>query len=559
MKKLLLLTLILTILALPVLAQNQVVANSEDWTDVFSSINYASINDAESFFLISKEHGQLLPNRLGDGKVLVVESKNDPFIVNYQRSLENQGFEVEELSSGVDNINLDLAEKSNAQNFIIIDPSYGYNAISVGPYAALTKAFVIFAEEDNIDDVYDLLTDVEVKDILLYGTIDREVKDQLQEFNPEVINNGNRFDDNVEIVKKFKSQKEAKQILFTNGEFIENEIATGGKGTEPVLFVGKDQVPKEVLDYVKKSDIEVGILVGNDLTTTSKILKDAANINVMIKFGQSGAVRESAFQQVEGLDTFPLPKYTTRVTIADVEYNTADKTLNVIYKNEEETAAHAFTTVEVTADGDKILTTGDEEPIFIDGEDIAAVSYKAELSEFLDTELIASLYTQFGEDVGSLENVVEEIHEISITNRQDECEIKISDVAFNTKTHRFEITIKNLAETTCFADPQLKNLIINDEKTSISYDGSLKLSSNKESVALIKQRMDEVDMLDNEEVTVKIFYGEREDFLVKSLTEQHELRFTSSSNMKMYVAVGVVVIIVLLFFFKKKKNKQHQQ
>ena len=40
-------------------------------------------------------------------------------------------------------------------NFVILDDSYGYNSISVAPYATASKSWVLFADRNNIDDIVD--------------------------------------------------------------------------------------------------------------------------------------------------------------------------------------------------------------------------------------------------------------------------------------------------------------------------------------------------------------------------------------------------------------------
>jgi hypothetical protein len=56
-----------------------------------------------------------------------------------------------------------------------------------------------------------LLLERSPKKVLIYGYVEREVSDNLAQFNPEEINTGDRFSDNVEIVKKYLEIKDTKQ------------------------------------------------------------------------------------------------------------------------------------------------------------------------------------------------------------------------------------------------------------------------------------------------------------------------------------------------------------
>ncbi len=61
--------------------------------------------------------------------------------------------------------------------------------------------FVLFADDRNFNDIVDFLSEGAVNDLIIYGQVDREVKDALAIYNPEIINLGDRFDNNIEIVK----------------------------------------------------------------------------------------------------------------------------------------------------------------------------------------------------------------------------------------------------------------------------------------------------------------------------------------------------------------------
>jgi len=67
-----------------------------------------------------------------------------------------------------------------------------------------------------------------------------EVLDALSRFVPEIINeNGDRFLNNIAIVKKYREISPSKQVILTNGEFIEQEIMSGA---EPVIFIGGSNI-----------------------------------------------------------------------------------------------------------------------------------------------------------------------------------------------------------------------------------------------------------------------------------------------------------------------------
>ena len=197
---------------------DRIITNSEDWRDVYSIMQYGVLTKTQTNFLVSSRHATLLTNQIPkEEQILVFGSEDVPFVVGYESLLKGKGYDAEE--SQFADVNLDVArELSGINNFIIVDDSYGYNAISVAPYAAISNSYVLFADRDNVNDVEDFLDDVGVNELLIYGQVDREVTATLEKFSPEIINKeGDRFENNVEIVKKYRERNAAKQVILTNG------------------------------------------------------------------------------------------------------------------------------------------------------------------------------------------------------------------------------------------------------------------------------------------------------------------------------------------------------
>ena len=57
-------------------------------------------------------------------------------------------------------------------------------------------------------------------------------------------------------------------------------------GQEPVLFIGRENVPQKISDYIKSTDIEVGVLIGNELVGTATIVRRQVGISTFVKFAQ---------------------------------------------------------------------------------------------------------------------------------------------------------------------------------------------------------------------------------------------------------------------------------
>jgi hypothetical protein len=190
---------------------------------------------------------------------------------------------------------------SNINNFIVVSDSYGYGAMAVVAYAMATNSWVFLADRSNIDQIDSILSGRTINKLLIYGDVNSEVADTLSKYNPDVINTGDRFSDNVEIVKKYSQVGSISQVLLSNGEFIEKEIM---QGKNTLLFTGDENVPDVITNYIKSSNIQIGILIGNELMGAATNIRQTTGINVMVKFARSARERTSGTTDTEGLDLF---------------------------------------------------------------------------------------------------------------------------------------------------------------------------------------------------------------------------------------------------------------
>src|SRR6056297_251072 len=227
-KKKLILLLLFSLAIIPFIYAadfNHVISNSDNWQDVYSTIHYANLQKIDNDFLTSTNHGQLLLNGISKTKTIqVITSEGNEFVFNYPNSIISKGFErADEIT--LDEANLELIEElENINNFIIVSDAYGYDAIAVAPYAILTNSWVFLVNSQNANEIDQILSERNVEKILTYGYLDREIRDTFQKYNPETINTGDKFENNIGIVKKYLRLKNTKQVLLTNGEFIEKEL-----------------------------------------------------------------------------------------------------------------------------------------------------------------------------------------------------------------------------------------------------------------------------------------------------------------------------------------------
>jgi len=549
---------------------NVYISNSGDWEDVYSVMLYSSITGGTGYFLVSTRHSTLLINQLNkNNNFLIVSSSDNPFVVGYKSVLESREFDnVEEIRAN--NINIEMANRlpDTVKDFIVIDNSYGYNAISVAPYAALSKSYVLFANSRNINQVYTFLKSKSVNSLLIYGQLDKEVKDRLAEFNPETINEQDRFLNNQKIVDKYQALHKKlfgepkSQAILTNGEFIEQEIMSG---VEPVVFIGRANVPDQVRDYIKASDIDIGILIGNELIGSATFIRRELGISVFVKFAQSARAPTTAISPVEDLDRFYLPRYVLDLDIFRITYNQLSNRIEVTYQNLVDLATYLKGTITLRyPDGTQIL--GDEDPIFIDKLQFKTLIYtNITPIDISKGNITAEVFTIFGESKKSLEYTLRKTVTVETISVIDNSNIEFGKVLYDKASGKFLIEIINIGDVDVFVDLEILDLLINDEIVTFGSDEIVFIKKGESKFVEVTVNMDEEDLTNNPRIRVRAYYGERERNLVKVIEGEFEYGYTGfgyvageflkgiGKNIILYMPAIIILILLFLILGMKKK------
>lgn len=532
------------------------IINSEKWTDVYSGLLYANLEGIGSDFIVSTPHGATVLNGINEENSIGIFSSDDrPYVFNYQNLVEARGFEVvDEIES--DNFNLELVDElTSVNNFIIVGDSFGYNALAVAPYAIQTNAWVFLANKNNIFQIDAILSRKNVNNIMLYGFVDQEVTDTLQKYNPKIINTGNRFEDNIEIVEEFLKVNPTKQVILTNGEFVEQEII-GGK--EPILFTGKENVPDQISDYLKNSDIEVGVLIGNDLVGAATNIRSSTGISVMVKFARGARVPTSGVSAVEGLDLFPVPTPNLKLTIHSVKYNRAKSQLEVTYFSESNVPLYLKGTITIDANGQR-EKAGDTEAIFLAPGDYKTITYIMQIDAV--EGITAEIFTLYGETPLAMDRIISGTIEVEVVDVIDSCvlsEENIKYVKYSSSKQQIIVQIENPHDIDCWVDLEIEDITLGYSKQTIAPEGSTRILAKKTKKIFIDQELSESDLENNQEVNLAVYSGEREDSLVHVLRGKFPLEKESVGFITYAIIVLIILIIGLIIFIIIIKKRQNE-
>ena len=324
-------------------------------------------------------------------------------------------------------------------------------------------------------------------------------------------------------------------------------------GVEPVIFIGTNNVPDQVREYIQGSTIEIGVLVGNELVGTATYIRRNVGISVFVKFAQGARAPRGAISQVEALDMFYLPTYTLNMDIDSIKYNRATNQLEVNVKNTEDQAVYFKGTYSLKASNDQTQKVGDIDAVFLDGKEIKTLVYDVE--PIAEGKITADVYVIYGESKGSMEKVIDKTIDVETVEVLDKCEIRLNSLVYNKKKGIFYIEIENIAEVDCYVDAELVDLLINEEKNSFGADEPIQLKSGEKKKQQVKVKLEEEDIEANGQVKVRAYYGEREDSLVKILEAEFEL-ILKGVDYLFYSLLIIIIILILLIIWKRYKDKK---
>lgn len=530
-----------------------VVINSADWMDVYSGMLYASLKGYDSLFLTSEYDGKELVSRIPktDTSVILVESKDIPYIPNFETELTKAGFSVQKVVSTDDETaNMQLATDVETRNFIVVGSGYGYDAISVAPYAVKTNSYVLFLEETPQQTISYLKTR-QADQILLYGYIDEESTTLFNEFDPEYINEGDKYLDNVEIVRRFHEMAPTPQAHVTTGDFM--EISLFSKDY-PNIFVGEDSIPEATKELIRQKT-SIAIVIGNELFNVMTNLKEDLGkegifLSVIVKYGR-GTGAGGAMTSVRLLDMFYVPSPATNISVVSVKYNLFTHQLEVSYKNNENTPTYFKSVITIFTDGERRKTIGDEEIRLLPPGEITGIGYDIDLTELLDSRMVLDvrIFTQYGAGVISLTNIYEEtFKDIEVFSAEDKSQGRINSMQYNRNSKAFEVGIENLGDEPFYYRLELE-FTVNGKvvKPITSQTGVIPGKSTR--IALVPFDMPSGATVSD--VRATLLYGEREDFLSNKF--EREFPFAESDGFWMWwiVLILIALIVVLYFIYRK--------
>ncbi len=535
-------------------AEDYVVTNSMDGRDVLTGVFYAKATDSEFRFMPRGGSPELFCMKVGtDHDILLIESSNFPISGYLKTKLESNGNNVEVLESEDPlKTNLDLAVRSDAERFIVVDPSYSDSALSVMPYAARSSSYVIFADKDNIDQVKEIVSGSE--DLIIFGLVDDAVREELSVYNPEIIGEGsNRYEDNLLIVDKMMKEYNTKSVILDRGLFLETSMYSGNR---PIVLTGRI-VPEETRNYLKENflsgELSGSLVVDRELFIPMQDLGDeleeyyknekgeSKGFGVLVKFGQATQATGSG---VYPLDVFPLPAYVPSLEVRDAVYNSNSEKIEITVENTGEGSASYSNEFTISVDGNPLDTLIDEKIRHVESGEVLGSEYAVDLSGVEEGSVTVSVICRYGHYEESLDNFDFWEGNLTTITYQDHSNLTIKGGRYDKENDLLLLTVKNNGDKEAYFKNAI-TFILDGEKT--------KLKGNVRSVDALSVAVDEIplelspeDIESNENITVDMSYGEREGYLKKEGKYAVELENEEFPILFAIILIPVLLLIIII-------------
>ena len=543
-----------------------IVVNSMDGRDVVSGTYYANIVGENVVFVPPDYMENVVYGKIGwNGDVVLIQSEENPVIVGMKNSLENKGNTVTIIESSEPyETNLMLAYRSRAEGFVLVDPVYGYNTVSVLAYAKEKGMYLIFVDKELSEEVVAFLKEKNPEEVLVYGYLDEEVKLALGEEGIAYteINNGDKFLDNMEILDEyFKLKPDKKQVILSDGNAMEDTIIAGD---DPVLLISP-VISVDVYNYVEEKvsegQISVGLVVDSEYAQTAYDLKEKVNnelgedvFSVLVKFGQSVPSVGSGMLPV---DLFPLRGPILGLDISKAEYNTASGMLEITYENTGNSPEYVKSQIDVYVDGGMVGAIGDEEPFQLDREETLGKGYALEVEE---GEIVVEITSLYGASKKSTENGIQVTLDAGRVSYVDSSLLEISAFTQDNDTGDVFVTYGNAGEEAVYFRPDA-TVEIGGKSTRIESDTVYSLGVGEAEMVKFPGVLGAAE--GEVEVLAGADYGSREACMEKRVEESHVFEVEApveeeefDMNLVFLVVILLLIAVIAYLVLGKKEKKK---
>ncbi len=546
--------LLLTFITLPVSAHS--IVNSQDWHDIYILLLYTQLKNENMDYILNLGETDLLLRSLNkNGKYTVWESTQYATMKDLKSFMKNYGFynvQVREFNSYKElqySLYQEIAE--NVKGFIIIKPDFGYDAISVFPFAVKNKYWVLFYDEDNENVLLDFLNKNKEKPVIFYGEFIMQPWKKIKN-NYTVINKG-IIENNKEIVSKLWSEMSRGWVVLMSGNYIEK-----GAMTERMPILLSLDSPYNLARFLLEHNVNILEVIGPENVKIGQDIREASNktIGVVVKVGRTFT---NDPELTGKFYTLPVKYVDTMVHDLRLDKVEWDNGKILLYFTNYGNVKEYLKIPAIRIIGEKEETIFDKDTHVVKPGETLVLVYNTTVKVLRRAEILPIYGIDEEHMTYKIKNETSGNYffiPVKTAIKKVEKEIKVLGIYYDPALQRLWIEVENPNKESIWAKAEFFNVsLLNRTYTLSTPEILLKPGKNYMPVPIF---FDEKDRERNNGIYVKVFYGlekaRPENFVVfkPKIEKIKEKRMT---GIPFWIIAGVILLTALILAILHKKGK----
>ncbi len=489
-----------------------VILNSLDYEDIIAANVFAKANSYSFVFSLTPNQGVFIV------KYYTVY-KAEPIIYMEGTRTVLPNMEALIRDSGAANVTVVrpasipewVADSFPKDEAIVVGLQYGQDAVSISPYAALTKKPIFFiGDKSSADEVAQAIRSRGYSSVLLYGPVAHQIPQAVLSTlpNKRVIDTGSRYSNNLQIVSDFLALKPSTQVMFASGRTFEKSMVDKNF---PVVLMGRSDVSQDTGKFLSDNGITAGIVFAGDadiVDSVNKLRSTLPKFSLFVKFGEGYLGSAQPFP----LTIIPLPSPRISLDVLNISYNVPSKLFELKVRNSGDFVSLS-SGISVPGVG-----SGDSPLVYLDPGAETTIAIPLDAASAISGGIIpeATLTVRYGEDTKLLDNIDSiNYRDIGISSYTDNSNVKITGFAYNPQTKSFDVSF----DGTGFVD------------------GTVRFSMNDVPVTI---RVPTSPVSGPTTVSVKYLLSSDEESFINGLPADYSFRFGAAKGVLLREAKGTI-------------------
>lgn len=525
------------------------VADSKDWTDVYSVMLHGALQgNTRVTFLNSETMTGFVRTVSQQAPVQVFESSTSPYIAGFAQKLRAAGYNVTNVTTSP---SFNLALDPQNGRYIVISQDYYRIAAAVAPIAIKENRWVLIVNENNVDQVAARLKNA--NNVLAVGSFRRDLLQKIQPSFTDWIHNDSIFIESQELADRYG---ETQDVILADGFSLESEFFTA---QAPVLLSGYNKIVDQTYTWMNTHGVKNVIIVGNKLAVVGQQIRQQSNdsIAIFIKFGQSDAQDTG---KIYALTMFPLPQPLLGLTVQKAIYDPQAHQLIAYFKNIGNIGLYETTTVSVKNGNTEIGSGSDKTIPYLGVGEVYAERFNVTLPiDQINSSTNAEFYTSYGLSPNQLDSFLTMENKYGPpftlpltvqTVNESGAKLVLEDVTYYTRLDRVGVTVLNNGTKTVYYDAKIRQIVVNGLPEDLFKSDSVAPGQTK--TTYLPAQLDQIDLQDNTKFNVDIVYGTDPSNELERISETRN--FTTSSGGVLSglaisgvgAAIGGLVVLLLI-------------